>query len=228
VKVTQGISNQIDKSLYFMSAIKVFIVDDHYMVRMGLRGILSRNDTINVVGEAQNGEDAVQLCLELQPDVLLMDMVLPGISGSEAATRILNTCTNTRIIALTSFSDMAQAAAAIEAGVCGYLLKDISGDDLIDAIRQVHAGGMVFPPEITRALASRPQVKQIRSLTQREQEVLLLVAKGYTNQQIAFELHIGSSTVKDHISSIFAKLQVNNRAEAAALAIQYRLIDSNV
>jgi len=183
-------------------------------------------EDMELVGEAGSGEEALRLCPELRPDVVLMDLVMPGLGGIGATRQIRRTCPATQVIALTSFKEQALIQGALEAGAIGYLLKDVSADDLAEAIGAARAGRPTLAPEATQALiqaATQPHEPGF-DLTPREREVLALMVEGLSNPDIARRLTIGLSTVKFHASSIFSKLGVTSRAEAVALTWQRRLL----
>lgn len=206
--------------------IRVLIVDDHEMVRRGLSLFLRSFDDLMLVGEASNGEEAIKMCEQTQPDVVLMDIVMPGLSGIEATRTIREKFPNIQIVALTSSSDTSSVTAAIQAGATSYLLKNISDDQLANAIRAAKQGQRVLSPEATQALinaAIRPSETKYR-LTEREIEVLALMVQGLNNPEIAEKLYVSRSTVKYHISSILSKLNVTNRSEAIALALKHDLV----
>ena len=207
--------------------IRVMIVDDHQVVRQGFTMMLTAFPEFELVGEAKNGLHAVQLCSELQPDVILMDMVMPEMDGIEATRRIREQLADTQVIALTSFNDRRELVEdALQAGALGYLFKDVSIDELAQAIHKVHQGDPVLAPNATRMLiqATRDKSSQNFNLSEREKEVLALVVEGLNNPQIAERLTISRSTVKFHVSSILSKLGVENRSEAVALAVQNKLV----
>ncbi|MAU12041.1 MAG: DNA-binding response regulator [Anaerolineaceae bacterium] len=207
--------------------IRVMIVDDHQVVRQGFTMMLTAFPEFELVGEAKNGLHAVQLCQELQPDVILMDMVMPEMDGIEATRRIREQLADTQVIALTSFNDRRELVEdALQAGALGYLFKDVSIDELAQAIHKVHQGDPVLAPNATRMLiqATRDKSSQNFNLSEREKEVLALVVEGLNNPQIAERLTISRSTVKFHVSSILSKLGVENRSEAVALAVQNKLV----
>lgn len=207
--------------------IRVMIVDDHQMVRRGLSLFIRGYSDLELVGEAANGEEAIHLTDRLQPDIILMDIIMPEINGIEATRIIRERHPNIQIIALTRSSDTDMVTAAMQAGAISYLLKNVSDDGLINAIRAaIHEQQGIFSPEATQALikaATRPSTPSFQ-LTEREVEVLALMADGLGNQEIADRLFISRSTVKYHISGVFTKLGVTNRTEAIALAIKNRLI----
>lgn len=206
--------------------IRVLIVDDHEMVRRGLGLFLRGYDDLVLVGEAANGEEAIQLCAEVYPDVILMDIIMPEMSGIEASHIIRQKHPNIQIITLSSASDTNNVTAAVQAGANGYLLKNVSDDQLADAIRATHSGRRVLSPEATQALihaATRPSAPNFH-LSDREHEVLALMIEGLNNLEIAEKLFLSRSTVKYHVSGIFTKLGVTNRSEAIALALKNDLV----
>ncbi len=206
--------------------IRVFIVDDHAVVRSGLATFLAVFDDLELIGEAGSGVEAVRCCQQLRPDVVLMDLVMPGMDGATTIRALLKQCPRIRIIALTSFVEEERVQAALEAGAIGYLLKDISMGELAEAIRSAAAGHPTLAPEAAQALihvTTHPHAVDY-DLTPREHEVLDLMASGLSNPEIAVRLVISRSTVKFHVSSILAKLGVNTRTEAVAFAIQHHLI----
>jgi two-component system, NarL family, response regulator LiaR len=208
-------------------AIRVLITDDHAVVRNGLSSFLSAFDDFVLIGEAKNGEQSVRLCDQLQPDVVLMDLVMPGMDGSAAIRIIREKHPQIQVIALTSFKDREQVQAAIRAGAIGYMLKDLSAEELACAIRQAHAGKPTLAPEAAEVLilaARQPEQRIGSDLTEREREVLALMVDGMNNQQIADHLVIGLSTTKSHVSNILSKLGVTTRTEAVSLAFQKKLV----
>lgn len=207
--------------------IRVLITDDHTVVRNGLRSFLCAFDDFTLVGEAKNGEQAVRLCDQLQPDVVLMDLVMPGMDGAAATRIIREKHPLTQVIALTSFKERELVQDAIQAGAIGYLLKDLSAEELACAIRQAHAGKPTLAPEAAQVLiqaARQPEQRVGEDLTEREREVLALMVEGLNNQQIAGRLVIGLSTAKSHVSSVLSKLGVATRTEAVSLALQKKLV----
>jgi NarL family two-component system response regulator LiaR len=209
-----------------LSPIRVMIVDDHQMVRRGLATFLKVFDDLEVVGEADSGETAVPLCKKLQPDVVLMDMVMRDMDGAAATRLIRKQSPSTQILALTSFKDEILVQSALHAGAIGYLLKDVSANELAQAIRSAHAGRPTISSEATEALIHAAGQDSIpgADLTAREHEVLLLMVEGLNNTQIAGRLTVSPSTIKSHVSSILAKLSVTSRTEAVALALRHKLV----
>ena len=208
------------------SPIRVMVVDDHGMVRRGLAAYLKNEDDLELVGEARDGHEALQVCERLRPDVILMDLVMPELGGAAATRLIRKRCPEVQVIALTSFKEKDLVRDALAAGAISYLLKDVSGDDLANAIRAAHAGHSVLAPEAVQALIqpADPATRLGQDLTRREREVLALLAKGLTNPEIAEKLVVSHSTVKVHVSHILSKLGVSNRGEAIALAIKSGLV----
>jgi len=206
--------------------IRVMLVDDHTMVRRGLATFLKVVDDLQLVGEAESGAAAIQLCGEILPDVILMDMVMPDMDGATATRAIRQQYPQMQVIALTSFKEGDLVKNALEAGAIAYLLKDVSADDLVRAIRAAHAGRATLSPEAAQALvetANQPPAPGL-DLTEREREVLTLMIEGLNNAQIAARLTVSSSTVKSHVSNILSKLGVASRTEAVTLALRNRIV----
>ncbi len=208
--------------------IKVLIVDDHAIVRQGLRTFLELQDDITVVGEAANGRAAVQLSGQMKPDVILMDLVMPEMDGISAIRQVTELGLGARVIALTSFVDDEKVIAAIQAGACSYLLKDVSPDDLVDAVRAAQRGEARLHPYVTRKLMNQlahPQaaLQVAGDLTEREIEVVRLVARGMSNREIADAMVISEKTVKTHVSSILGKLGLEDRTQLAIYALKHGL-----
>jgi NarL family two-component system response regulator LiaR len=206
--------------------IRVILVDDHNVVRSGLATFLRAFDDLELVGEAKNGYEAVNLCREKQPDVILMDLMMPEMDGIAATQAILADYPEIKIIAMTSFEEEELVQGVLAAGAISYLIKNVTSDELAKAIRDAVSGKPTLSPEAARVLiqATRPTKQPLFDLTEREQEVLNLVVQGRSNQQIADALVISLATVKAHISSILSKLQVSSRAEAIAYAIKNKLV----
>jgi len=209
--------------------IRVLIVDDHAIVRKGVRALLAEVEGIEVAGEASEGEEAIALVDELQPDVIMMDLVMPKMDGIEAISRITAKYPEARILALTSFANDDKVFPAIKSGALGYLLKDSDPDELIPAIRQVHRGEPSMHPGIARKVLlqlSQPSEDPPTPdpLTEREVEVLRLVARGVENQEIAEQLHVAEVTVRTHVSHILSKLHLANRVQATLYALREGLV----
>lgn len=206
--------------------IRVAIVDDHAVVRSGLAALLHAFRDLELVGEAGSGEEAIRLCQYVKPDVVLMDLMMPGMNGAEATRAIRGLCPDTRVLILSSAREVEAIRSALAAGAIGYLLKDITPLDLVKALREAAAGHPILGREATEALiqvvtrTERPGF----DLTEREREVLSLLASGMSNPEIARRLTVSRSTVKFHLSSIFSKLGVSTRTEAVALAMQCHLV----
>ena len=206
--------------------IRVMLVDDHAMVRRGLATFLKVYDDLQLAGEAESGEDAIRLCVEVLPDVILMDLSLPAMDGAAATRAIRQRFPQVQVLALTSFKEGKLVKNALEAGAIGYLLKDVTSDELAQAIRAAHSGRATLSPEAAQALvetANQPPAPG-RDLTEREREVLALMIEGLNNTQIAGRLIVSPSTIKSHVSSILAKLGVASRTEAVTLALRNRIV----
>ena len=207
--------------------IRVVLVDDHAMLRRGLRFFLMGFDDLELVAEASSGREAAELCAELAPDVVLMDMIMPDMDGAEATRIIRQRYPQVQVIALTSFQEEDLIERALQAGAIGYLLKNVSAQDLAHAIREAHAGRSILAPEATKILvqATRQRAKQTDyGLTDRERQVLALLVEGLSNAEIADRLVISVATVKFHVRGILTKLGVASRTEAVALAWQQKLL----
>jgi len=218
-------------------AIRILLVDDHAVVREGLRAFLGLQDGFEIVGEAADGEEAVQRAAELEPDVILMDLVMPGLDGVGAMRELRRQggrAAKAKVIVLTSFLDDDRLLPALEAGAAGYLLKNSEPTDLARAVRAAQAGEAIIDPtaaaRLVHALSDRdrnrprPSATPLDQLTGREREVLTLIAQGRANKRIALELGISEKTVKTHVGHVLAKLGVTDRTQAAVLAVQEGLV----
>lgn len=208
--------------------IKVLLVDDHEMVRLGVSAYLSVQEDIEVIAQAENGKIGVEKALELKPDIILMDLVMPVMDGIEATKEILSKWKEAKIIIVTSFIDDEKVYPAISAGAKSYLLKTSSASEIAQAIRDTYRGEGVFEKEVSEKLEHRHEVEEelrlFEELTSREKEVLLLIAQGKSNQEIADECFITLKTVKTHVSNILSKLQVEDRTQATIYAFKHHLI----
>ena len=210
--------------------VRILIADDHAVVRAGLRALLERNEHFRVIAEASTGEEAVAKALEWRPDVAVLDIRMPGVSGIEACRQIIEQVKGCRVIMLTSYAEDELLFAAIRAGASGYVLKRIGDNDLVQAVERVSRGESMLDPAMTNTVfaemrkASEAQQNAAFSvLTPQELAVLALVAHGMTNRQIAVKLYLGEGTVRNYVSSILGKINVSNRAEAAAYAVKHNI-----
>ena len=209
------------------SPIRILLVDDHAMLRKGLRFFLAGFDDLELVGEAASGKEAIRLCAELEPDVVLMDMMMPDMDGAATTEAIRRQSPKVEVIALTSFQEESLIERALQAGAIGYLLKNVSAEALAEAIRQAHAGHSTLAPEATEALVKATRQRASRrdyGLTEREHEVLSLLVEGLSNAEIAERLVVSVATVKFHVRGVLSKLGVSSRTEAVALALQQELV----
>ncbi|MBE9524368.1 MAG: response regulator transcription factor [Chloroflexi bacterium] len=215
-----------------MTKQRILLVDDHEVVRLGLKALLDRHPQFEVVAEAGTAREALQLVEQHSPDVVVMDIRLPGGSGIDACEKITEEHPNTQVIMLTSYAEDEMLFSAIRAGAAGYVLKQIGGEDLVRAIEAIGRGEALLDPAVTqrifqevRRAAKEEEASAFSDLTQQERHVLILVSGGKTNREIAKELYLGEGTVRNYVSSILSKLNVSNRAEAAAYAVEHNLRD---
>jgi NarL family two-component system response regulator LiaR len=208
--------------------IRVVFVDDHEMVRIGVSAYLSAQPDIEVVGEAADGKKGVELALELRPDIILMDLVMKEMDGIEATRQIIENWPEAKVIIVTSFLDDEKVYPALEAGATSYMLKTSKADEIANAVRATYHGQSVLEPEVTGKMMVKMRQKQQHlpheELTSREMEILMLMAEGKTNQDIADELYIALKTVKTHVSNILSKLNVQDRTQAVIYAFKHALI----
>ena len=208
--------------------IKVVFVDDHEMVRIGVSSYLSAQPDIEVIGEADNGRKGVELCLQLRPDVILMDLVMNEMDGIEATTEIMNAWPEAKIIIVTSFLDDEKVYPALEAGATSYLLKTSKASEIANAVRSTFHGQSILEPEVTGKMMMKMRQKDTvhlhDQLTSREMEILMLMTEGKTNQEIADELFIALKTAKTHVSNILSKLDVQDRTQAVIYAFKHSLV----
>ncbi len=214
--------------------IRVLVIDDHAVVRQGLRTFIELQDDMEIVGEGSNGNEAVELAARLMPDVILLDLIMPGMGGLEAIRQILKCSPRSRVLILTSFSEDDKIFPAIRAGAQGYLLKDIQPRDLVQAIRETHQGKPQLHPDIAHRLMSAvadappalqkttdPLTKDLQGLTEREREVLEMIARGLNNREIAEKMVVSEKTVKTHVSNLLNKLNLQDRTRAAIWALKH-------
>jgi NarL family two-component system response regulator LiaR len=232
IEQTASSATSTAAQLQLQNTIRVLVADDHAIVRKGICALLATEPGIKVVGEAHDGNDAIAAAQRLQPDVILMDLVMPGVDGLEATRRLACCQPEARILVLTSFAGDDKIFPAIKAGALGYLLKDSGPEDLVHAIQQVHRGESSLHPTVARRLLrelSSPSEQGPESdcLTQREVEVLQLVAQGQSNRQVADLLTISEATVRTHVSNILSKLNLCSRTQAALYALREGLVSLN-
>lgn len=211
---------------------RIILVDDHEVVRLGLKSLLERHPQFEIVAEAGTAREALKHVEQYSPDVVVMDIRLPGGSGIDACEKITESYPDTQVIMLTSYAEDEMLFSAIRAGAAGYVLKQIGGDDLVRALEAVSRGEALLDPAVTqrifqevRRAAKEEEASAFADLTQQEKHVLILVSEGKTNREIAKELFLGEGTVRNYVSSILSKLNVSNRAEAAAYAVEHNLRD---
>lgn len=209
---------------------RILLVDDHEVVRLGLRALLEHHSQFEVIGEASTAKEAIEAVAHIHPDIVLMDIRLPGTSGIEACEEINKTFPETRVVMLTSYAEDEMLFSAIRAGASGYILKQIGGEDLVRALEAVGRGEALLDPAVTqrvfqevRRAVKEEEASAFANLSQQERHVLLLVSEGKTNREIAKALFLGEGTVRNYVSSILSKLGVSNRAEAAAYAVEHNL-----
>lgn len=215
--------------------IRVLIADDQMLARQGLRVFLQSTNDVEVVGEAVNGREAVKKALSLRPHVVLMDVMMPEMDGIDAARVIRERVPETQVLMLTVYADQELLHKAVKSGAVGYVLKDISPEDLVRAIRSVHNGKSTINPELARKMvellrdagqiSKTAAVRRLHGLTEREVDVLTLVAQGLGDKEIALKLYLSESTVKTHLRAVYQRLNVRNRAQAAAFAVEHGLVD---
>ncbi|HRF94600.1 MAG TPA: response regulator transcription factor [Aggregatilineales bacterium] len=210
--------------------VRILIADDHSVVRAGLRALLEQRDNFRVVAEASTGEEAVIRAQEYRPDVAVLDIRMPGLSGIEACRRIVDSVQGCRVVMLTSYAEDELLLAAIDAGASGYVLKRIGSEELIHAVERVSMGEGMLDPSMTATVFERVReankaedASAFSDLTQQELAVLALVAEGLTNRQIAVKLFLGEGTVRNYVSSVLSKINVSNRAEAAIYAVKHNI-----
>ena len=213
-----------------MSKMRIVLVDDHEVVRLGLKVLLEQSDHFEVVGEANNAKEAVEIAGQFRPDIVLMDIRLPGASGIEACEEITQLYPEVRVVMLTSYAEDEMLFSAIRAGASGYLLKQINSDDLIRSLESVRRGDALLDPLVTqrvfqevRRAVKEEEASAFAILSQQEKHVLILVSEGKTNREIAKSLFLEEGTVRNYVSSILSKLGASNRAEAAAYAVEHNL-----
>jgi two-component system, NarL family, response regulator DevR len=213
-----------------MSKMRIVLVDDHEVVRLGLKVLLEQSESFEVVGEANNAKEAVEITGKLRPDIVLMDIRLPGVSGIEACEEITQLYPDVRVVMLTSYAEDEMLFSAIRAGASGYLLKQINSEDLIHSLESVKRGDALLDPMVTqrvfqevRRAVKEEEASAFAILSQQEKHVLILVSEGKTNREIAKSLFLGEGTVRNYVSSILSKLGASNRAEAAAYAVEHNL-----
>jgi DNA-binding NarL/FixJ family response regulator len=213
-----------------MAKQRILLVDDHEVVRLGLKSLLESHPQFDVVGEAASAREAIEMVVNLHPEVVVMDIRLPGTSGIEACEEITTRFPETRVIMLTSYAEDEMLFSAIRAGASGYILKQIGGEDLVRALEAIGRGEALLDPAVTqrvfqevRRAVKEEEASAFAHLSQQEKHVLLLVSEGKTNREIAKALFLGEGTVRNYVSSILSKLGVNNRAEAAAYAVEHNL-----
>ena len=209
--------------------ISVILVDDHEMVRLGLKSFLDLQPDVEVIGEASNGKEGIDLALDLKPDVVVMDLVMPEMDGVEATLTLLKKWKKAKILVLTSYLDNEKVYPVINAGAKGYMLKTSSAAEILNAIQKVARGDLAIETEVDKKIKNHDHIRELHEdLTGRERDILRLLAKGYDNQTIADELFISLKTVKTHVSNILSKLDVDDRTQAVVYAFKHHLVPQDV
>ena len=209
------------------NVIKVIIVDDHPLVRHGMKTVFEAYDDIEMVAEAENGKEALEVCAKFKPDVVIMDMVMPILDGAEATSQLIKKFPDIKVIALTSFNDKDLIKKSLKAGAVSFILKNITGAKLVKIIKDVHRGKFVLSPHATKILLTELREKNDDNikLTKREKEILALIVEGLSNKEIAKRLFLSNSTIQFHVSNVLSKLGVSKRTEAAYLALKQKLVE---
>ncbi|HIZ67080.1 MULTISPECIES: response regulator transcription factor [Streptococcus] len=208
--------------------ISVILVDDHEMVRLGLKSFLDLQPDVEVIGEASNGKEGIDLALDLKPDVVVMDLVMPEMDGVEATLTLLKKWKKAKILVLTSYLDNEKVYPVINAGAKGYMLKTSSAAEILNAIQKVARGDLAIETEVDKKIKNHDHIRELHEdLTGRERDILRLLAKGYDNQTIADELFISLKTVKTHVSNILSKLDVDDRTQAVVYAFKHHLVSQD-
>jgi two-component system, NarL family, response regulator LiaR len=207
--------------------IKVMVVDDHPLVRHGMKTVFEAYDDIEMVAEAENGKEAIEICVKYKPDVVIMDMVMPILDGAEATSQLIKKFPDIKVIALTSFNDKDLIKKSLKAGAVSFILKNITGAKLVKIIKDVYKGKFVLSPHATKILLTELREKSDESikLTKREKEILALIVEGLSNKEIAKRLFLSNSTIQFHVSNVLSKLGVSKRTEAAYLALKQKLVE---
>ena len=207
--------------------IKVMVVDDHPLVRHGIKTVFEAYDDIELVAEAENGKEALEICEKYKPDIVIMDMVMPILDGAEATSQLIKKFPDIKVIALTSFNDKDLIKKSLKAGAVNFLLKNISGAKLVKTIKDVYIGKFVLSPHATKILLTelREKADENIKLTKREKEILALIVEGLSNKEIAKRLFLSNSTIQFHVSNVLSKLGVSKRTEAAYLALKQKLVE---
>jgi len=207
--------------------IKVMVVDDHPLVRHGIKTVFEAYDNIEMVAEAENGKEALEICEKCKPDIVIMDMIMPILDGAEATAQLIKRFPDIKVIALTSFNDKDLIKKSLKAGAVNFILKNISGAKLVKVIRDVYRGKFVLSPHATKILLTelREKTDDNIKLTKREKEILALIVEGLSNKEISKRLFLSNSTIQFHVSNILSKLGVSKRTEAAYLALKQKLVE---